>query len=170
VTVLHASDPEVAALAREILSRGAGFCFRATGWSMHPLVQDGDILHARPLVWSKLSIGDILLVAHGGNNLLAHRLMCISNSLGQPRLITRGDALDHEDPPLEPDNYLGHVWMITRQERRIMMNSASRRFLASVHMRWPRITHAALDFLTAIGRRFRSDAPHPIPAGEGSVQ
>ena len=53
------------ALIGSLLSEGLGFRFRARGRSMQPTIQDGEILHVKPVSVETLRKGDIVLFADG---------------------------------------------------------------------------------------------------------
>ena len=58
------NGPDFRRLAGEILAAGNRVRFQAGGESMHPFIQDGDILEVAPLSNSlKIKIGDVLLVS-----------------------------------------------------------------------------------------------------------
>src|ERR1700756_5032642 len=85
------------ALTQSLLSEGLGFRFRARGRSMQPTIQDGEILHVRPVAAETLRKGDIVLFADG-LNYKAHRLLSIDLergtfvACGDAGAVTDGDA------------------------------------------------------------------------------
>ena len=68
-------------LTQSLLSRGLGFRFRARGRSMQPAIQDGEILHVKPVSAEKLRRGDIVLFADRGHY-KAHRLISVDRDHG----------------------------------------------------------------------------------------
>ncbi len=64
------------ALIGSLLSEGLGFRFRARGRSMQPTIQDGEILHVKPVSAETLRKGDIVLFAEG-KHFRAHRLVVV---------------------------------------------------------------------------------------------
>jgi uncharacterized repeat protein (TIGR01451 family) len=93
-------------LVRSLLSRGHGFRFQAHGRSMQPTIQDGEILHVKPVSAEKLRRGDIVLFADR-TNYRAHRLMAVDRE--QDIFITRGDAGTETDGALGAAQILGRV-------------------------------------------------------------
>ena len=93
-------------LVRSLLSKGLGVRFRAHGRSMQPTIQDGDILHVKPVPAKNLRRGDIVLFAEG-MSYKAHRL--ISVDLDQGVFMTRGDAGRETDGALQAGQIMGRV-------------------------------------------------------------
>ena len=93
-------------LVRSLLSKGLGFRFQAHGRSMQPTIQDGEILHVKPVSAEKLRRGDIVLFADRANY-KAHRLISIDPDQGG--FITRGDAGTETDGALGAGQILGRI-------------------------------------------------------------
>ena len=93
-------------LLQSFLSRGLGFRFRACGRSMQPTIQDGEILHVKPVSADKLRTGDIVLFADRANY-KAHRLIRLDRHRGV--FTTRGDAGAETDGDLGAWQILGRV-------------------------------------------------------------
>ena len=94
------------ALIGSLLSEGLGFRFRARGRSMQPTIQDGEILHIRPVSAETLRKRDIVLFAEG-KHFRAHRLVVVD--LERSVFRTRGDAGGPTDAPLCLEQILGRV-------------------------------------------------------------
>ena len=94
------------ALIESLLSEGLGFRFRARGRSMQPTIQDGEILHVKPVSAEKLRKGDIVLFAEG-KHFRAHRLVVVDRE--RSVFLTRGDAGGQMDAPLCLEQILGRV-------------------------------------------------------------
>jgi uncharacterized repeat protein (TIGR01451 family) len=93
-------------LVRSLLSKGLGVRFQAHGRSMQPTIQDGEILHVKPVSAKNLRRGDIVLFAER-MNYKAHRL--ISVDLNHGVFMTRGDAGTESDGVLQAEQILGRV-------------------------------------------------------------
>ena len=93
-------------LIQSLLARGLGFRFRACGRSMRPTIQDGEILHVRPVSVETLRRGDIVLFADG-THFRAHRLVSVDHQRNV--FLTRGDSGEHMDAPLRAEQILGRV-------------------------------------------------------------
>lgn len=91
-------------ITSELLASGYGFRFQARGRSMFPTIEDGDMVHVRPLGERKLRTGDIVLVrVH--QEFKAHRIV---QKRGK-RLVLRGDAGHDNDGTFVRDQILGLV-------------------------------------------------------------
>jgi hypothetical protein len=107
-----AAEDTLEGLAAEVLSRFGEIRLRVTGSSMLPSVQPGDILTIRRCVMSAVECGAIVLFTRGGR-LFAHRVVARRLT----HLVTRGDALAWQDPPVFEDQLLGRVAALTRHGR-----------------------------------------------------
>ena len=108
--IAHAAKCE---LAEKTLRLFGSLRLRVTGFSMLPSVWPGDVLLIRRLQIDQVYAGDIVLFARHGR-LIAHRVVCKTDDLEAPRLITRGDALPSQDSPISPAQLLGKVSGILR--------------------------------------------------------
>lgn len=90
-------------IANETLATAGVFRFRASGRSMLPEIQDGEMLHVEP-VPSRLKTGEIVLFNKDGK-LKAHRIV------GKRRegFIARGDAGFEADGLVRRDEIIGKV-------------------------------------------------------------
>lgn len=91
-------------LSSELVAGGYGLRFQAVGRSMLPTIQDGEIVHVKPVATEMLRIGDIVLLRTGGQ-FKAHRII---RRHGQC-FITRGDAGVDTDGEIRCDQILGRV-------------------------------------------------------------
>jgi hypothetical protein len=91
-------------LTSELIAGGYGLRFQAIGRSMLPTIQDGEIVHVKPVAGDMLRIGDIVLLRTGGQ-FKAHRII---RKRGQ-HFITRGDAGMDTDGEIRCDQILGRV-------------------------------------------------------------
>ena len=91
-------------LTSELIAGGYGLRFQAVGRSMLPTIQDGEIVHVKPVAGHMLRIGDIVLL-RSGNEFKAHRII---RKRGQC-FITRGDAGVDTDGEIRCDQILGRV-------------------------------------------------------------
>jgi signal peptidase I len=91
-------------LMATVLSRGAPFRFRASGYSMYPFIRDGDVIMIAPIL-SRLRLGDIAAYVNPSNNrLTVHRVIHIVHN----GYLFRGDNCP------EPDGYISHMDIIGR--------------------------------------------------------
>jgi Peptidase S24-like len=91
-------------LASNLIAGGYGLRFQAKGRSMMPTIQDGEIVHVKPIASDILRIGDIVLLRRG-EEFKAHRIIRKRGSL----FITRGDAGVGTDGEIRSDQILGMV-------------------------------------------------------------
>ena len=106
----------------DLLDRGIGVRFRATGDSMHPSIRWGEHLHVTPVDHGSLREGDVILArAHRG--LTAHRIVRV----GHAGIVTRGDNCLHPDPILHPHTIIGRVAHLERDRVRISVPPAPSR-------------------------------------------
>lgn len=103
----------------EGLKQGRPMCFRPLGSSMVPFLRNGDVV---TIVAGSGRIGDIVLTQSGAA-LLLHRLVAQSGH----RLVTKGDALDHLDPPIAPSQVLGTALNRERHGRTSGLNTLTAR-------------------------------------------
>jgi hypothetical protein len=101
-------------LIAESLRAGRSIRMRALGSSMMPALRPGDDLLVNPLTGSIPSRGEIVLFTRDGR-LFAHRVV----AAGEYHLITRGDCLDDDDPPVPPSQILGTVASVFRGGREV---------------------------------------------------
>ena len=142
-----AAEDRVEGLVAEVLGRFGEVRLRVTGSSMLPSVQPGDVLTIRRCVMSAVESGAIVLCTRDGR-LFAHRVVSRRNT----HLVTRGDALEWQDPPVRQDQLLGRVVALTRNGRQRQPPSLTigRRITAAVVRRT-----AYARWLLAAGARFR---------------
>ena len=104
-------------LAAETLRSGALLRFRALGSSMIPAIWPGDLLTFEPVRFEQVNRGDVVLFLRGDKvsslscdeqRLTAHRAV----DLDSCSLVTRGDALESCDPPVQPPDLLGRLLAI----------------------------------------------------------
>ena len=123
----------VLSLAKEMLRSFGEFRFVALGSSMIPALFPGDTLIVRKETHHYSCVGDVLLFSRAGR-FYAHRLVHKTEENGYLRLITRGDALDKNDPPFTESEMLGRVAAVIRRGRCIdLERHAGRRQLM---IRW----------------------------------
>jgi signal peptidase len=105
-------------LAVEVARTFGSLRLRVTGTSMMPAVQPGDLLSIARIDLREASPGEIVLFVRGGR-LFAHRIVdrgggasdpCASD----PYIVTRGDRLLENDPPVFQSELLGRVTSIER--------------------------------------------------------
>ena len=91
-------------LTSDLIAGGYGLRFQAVGRSMLPAIQDGEIVHVKPVSADMLRIGDIVLL-RTDEQFKAHRII---RKRGQC-FITRGDSGADTDGEIRCDQILGRV-------------------------------------------------------------
>jgi signal peptidase I len=102
-------------LAAEVVRTFGEVRLRVFGTSMVPSILPGDLVSIQRARISEISSGEIVLYSREGR-LFVHRVVACTNSPEQPLLITRGDRLDHNDPPVYSAELLGRVTSIQRKD------------------------------------------------------
>src|SRR5436305_8138287 len=88
----------------ELVANGLGFRFQATGRSMLPTIQDGEMLHVRPVAWRSVKVADIVLFRDGAE-FKAHRVIRKTGDL----LVTRGDSSWQADSAIRRGQIVGKI-------------------------------------------------------------
>ncbi|HSH67776.1 MAG TPA: S24/S26 family peptidase [Bacteroidia bacterium] len=103
------------------------------GWSMEPILKEGDIILYRS---TNYSLGDIILFKYGTLN-LTHRLIKIENLL-----LTKGDNIPSWDAHIEKKDVLGVAEYVIRKNRIICLTNQTinKRFLNYAKLEMKSIT------------------------------
>jgi len=96
----------------------------AVGTSMVPAIHPGDVLSIQAVDPKEVSLGDIVVYARA-HVLVVHRIVRTSHGLSEPYLVTRGDRLLRDDPPILPGELLGRVASIERKNRLVNVHKFS---------------------------------------------
>lgn len=125
----HQAATVTCELAGDIIRTFGEVRLRVFGTSMVPSVLPGDLISVRHAAVSEISVGEIVLFTRKGR-MFAHRVVGLNSSAEQSfedqvdlLLITRGDRLRHNDPPVSRSELLGKVICIERgnfQRRRVL--------------------------------------------------
>ncbi len=134
----QALDKVRCSLAVEALRSRGVLKLRAAGVSMLPTLWPGDLLTVECLGAEEAEPGEIVLYMRS-DRFFVHRI--VSKNLGQDNasLITRGDCMSADDPPIGSSELLGKVTAIQRSDsifppaRRL---SLTRRLLAYLFCHW----------------------------------
>jgi signal peptidase I len=157
-------------LAVEIVRTFGEVRLRVFGTSMVPSILPGDLISVQRAGISDLTSGDIVLYSREGR-MFAHRVVGHGGSAGQPLaaqgeslLITRGDRLRYNDPPVSSSELLGRVIAIDRGEQQVKTSPKAmglRHPLLRLLQTSDRATYIYLRLASLwgrfVGRTFRSD-------------
>lgn len=105
-------------LAGEVVRTFGEVRLRVFGTSMAPSILPGDLISIRRAGLREISPGEIVLFSQKGR-LFVHRVVRSAERLDHVCLITRGDRLCHNDPPVSSSEFLGRVISVERGNRRI---------------------------------------------------
>jgi signal peptidase I len=158
-------------LSAELLRTGMNICFQASGWSMHPSIEDGETITVEPVAPCDVKRGDIILYL-SQRGVIAHRVVKIqsavksqqsttshqSSSLSPHHLfLLRGDASNSCDEPVEPQQVLGIVVSVERQGHIIDLYSRKAKILHVVHSYVSNLKNFAKTILRKISTRSLSE-------------
>jgi len=87
--------------------------FRVISNSMAPALKAGDLVKLSPACPGKLSVGQMVVVSLTGQ-LICHRLIRSFSRDGQRWMVTKGDQVTGEDPPVSAEQIIGIVSSCTR--------------------------------------------------------
>ena len=120
-------------LSTELFARGLSVRFRAPGWSMHPTIDDGEVITVEPIEASEVKKGDIILY-RVNDGVIAHRVVRIEmNESGALRFTLRGDAARDCDEPVGSHQVLGRVVLVERQGRHVNPYSRKSKIVRTGH-------------------------------------
>jgi signal peptidase I len=114
------------ALVEDVVRSFGGIRLRVLGTSMAPSVLHGDVVFVQRTELEKISVGEIVLFAREGR-FFVHRVVSPSSAAVAPSLVTRGDRLSHDDPPVTSSEFLGRVTLIERGDRHLKPESYANR-------------------------------------------
>lgn len=153
----HASN----ALAAEVVRTFGELRLRVLGTSMAPSILPGDLVFIERAELDEISQGEVVLFSRDGR-LFVHRVVSATRGSDETFLVTRGDRLRHDDPPVSPSEFLGRVVSIERNGQRFdpvrVANGWSRvvqQVLRCSHF----LTRAYLRFLTLTRSRPNQTGP-----------
>ena len=142
------SSSEFAALAQDLLARGACVRFRAAGSSMWPFVRPGDVLLVETCRAEGLARGDIALCRTAAGTLVAHRVRRGARGTADCALVLESDLRGGaERIPLS--RVLGRVVAIERGRRLLPPNSLRNRLARSC---WRSVRGALVPLLRSAAR------------------
>jgi signal peptidase len=101
-------------MAVEILQSTGKLGLRVTGSSMLPTLWPGDVLHFQSSSPRSIQPGMIVLCRRN-DKFVVHRLARHIESEGRSEFITRGDAMDNDDPPVPASDVLGCLVSVQRR-------------------------------------------------------
>jgi signal peptidase I len=145
----NASIELACGLAEEVVRTFGQVRLRVFGTSMVPAILPGDLVSIHRARLQDISPGEVVLFLQK-SRLFVHRVvdrkgMATLNSPEEPRLITRGDRLRHNDLPVSSPELLGRVVSIERNNRNVeLLASGPNRLIAALLQSSDRVTSVYL--------------------------
>lgn len=103
----------LALVADETAARGGGYWWRPRGFSMRPVIDDGDRVLVQSVDPRRLRVGDIVTFSDGGA-LRMHRIVRRVRAVGGTRFVTRGDNAPAADLPVDVARLIGIAVAVER--------------------------------------------------------
>lgn len=110
---VNASHATACDLAAEVADQFGGVRLRVSGTSMAPAVRPGDLLSVEATEPYQVCPGEIVVFAREGR-LIAHRMVARTEDVTGSYLVTRGDRVRRNDPPVSSAELVGRVTGIER--------------------------------------------------------
>ncbi len=105
-------------LAEEVVRTFGEVRLRAFGTSMVPAILPGDFVRIQRASLHEISPGEVVLFSQGDrffvHRVIHHSVISTRGTPNEPCLITRGDRLLHDDPPVVSTELVGRVVSIQR--------------------------------------------------------
>jgi signal peptidase I len=121
----NASIEMACGLAEEVIRNFGEVRLRVFGTSMAPAMLPGDLVTVHRAAMNDISAGEVVLFTQNGR-LFVHRVMgqklSPAEKIEEARLITRGDRLHHDDPPVSSRELLGRVVSLERDHRKLELD------------------------------------------------
>jgi signal peptidase I len=133
-------------MAEEVVRAFGKVRIRVFGTSMVPSLLPGDLISIRRADLCEILQGEIVLFSQNGR-LFVHRVVSRGSSCDTPCLITRGDRLCHNDPPVFSSEVLGRVVSVERGNQQVKSIAAPggwRRVMARLLQTSDRATYVYL--------------------------
>jgi signal peptidase I len=136
-------------LTGEVVSTFGEVRLRVFGTSMVPSILPGDLVSIHRASLNDISPGEVVLYLREGR-LFVHRVVDrkVAPTAGNPEescLITRGDRLRHDDPPISSTELLGRVVSIERDNRKVeLLAQASNHLIVRLLQTSDRLTYLYL--------------------------
>jgi phage repressor protein C with HTH and peptisase S24 domain len=131
---LSLSGPALVELLLAVLGEGKPFRFRATGPSMSPCIQDGDVILVAPLpLGASARLGQVVAFVHSGTRQLAvHRVVAKRGG----SFLLKGDNSSLADGLFPAASILGYVVTVERDGQEVRIGLGPERLLIAFLTRW----------------------------------
>ena len=111
----------------ELLDSNSKIKLKVGGYSMYPVLKNGDIITINKCKINELKTGEIV-VFKTRDKWIAHRLLKIRNG-NELMLITKGDTCKHKDPVFTEEDFAGKVISFSRKSKEVNLNNSFRKFV-----------------------------------------
>jgi signal peptidase I len=119
----NASIELTCGLAEEVVRNFGEVRLRVFGTSMVPSILPGDFVSIHRASLRDISRGEVVLFLRKGrffvHRVVDRRVLALAGSPEESCLITRGDHLRHDDPPVSTPELLGRVVSVERDNRKV---------------------------------------------------
>jgi signal peptidase I len=139
IGALPCTSAAFAELSEEMLRAGTSLRFQARGYSMHPLVRDGDVLLVQPVKARELAIGDVVLASSGPARIVVHRVVRRQTGPAGSEFVLQGDQLARPDGLIPEAQVYGRLVAIERGGVQIALDRLPMKMLnvvAALCSRW----------------------------------
>jgi signal peptidase I len=144
----QARDESRCSLAAEALRSWGTLKVRANGVSMLPTLWPGDVLTVQSILPEQVEPGEIVLYMRQ-DRFFIHRIVSRDVTRDKAFLVTRGDCMFEDDPPVGRSELLGRIVEVRRAGSIFMPArklSWSRRLLAWLFCHWSLFRRVGLRF------------------------
>jgi signal peptidase I len=109
-------------LAEEVIRKFGAVRLRVQGTSMTPAIRPGDTISIQRTNPREIAPGEIIMFSRDGQ-MFAHRVIKRIHAENGMQFLTQGDRMQHPDPAVRAEEFLGRVVLIERGKRRIAPSS-----------------------------------------------
>ena len=156
-----ASIESACGLAEEVIRTFGVVRLRVFGTSMAPAILPGDLVSIERASLNEISTGDVVLFQQRGR-FFVHRVVDCKRAAAagtheEACLITRGDRLRNDDPPVNSSELLGRVVSLERNHRKVEIPGRdSNRWIARLLRASDRLTYLYVRFFVSLSDDRRS--------------
>lgn len=138
-------------LSAELLGGGSYLRFQAKGWSMRPLIHDGDFITVSPIENSAVKVGDVVFYTLSEGRVMVHRVINKYKKDSSVTMLIKGDATFSPPDKVDSRNVLGKVVAIERNGHKRNLDT---RFYQTLNLLFARISPLSY-WIYPIGSRLK---------------
>jgi hypothetical protein len=121
---------EFAELSTQVLRLGKALRFKARGFSMGPMIRDGDSLVIAPVQPSLIKVGDVVLFTRHPGWVVAHRVIRRAFADGAYHFTIQGDRVGSPDGIFHQSHVLGKLTGLERDGEHVDVRDPVWRWLS----------------------------------------